>query len=411
MKHEAQIKVLEELIDMIDNKRSPDAGRMVKNPTAQYVCKERAEKEWDLLFQNHAQIIGMSGDLPEPGSFFTLNDLEIPILATRDKEGKFHAFVNACRHRGAVLTEEERGKQHRFSCPFHAWTYNSEGELLGIRAPKDFGEVDKSCHGLVELPSQEKYGFLVIHPQVDGQVDIDELLGEELSEELSTWELNDTSFLVNTPLEKRINWKICVDTFGENYHFHSLHTDQLDAMFHGDATGYYEYGRNHCLVVASRYLDVLREKPREMWSTTDAGIMVYYLFPNTILALFNRVATLVRIYPVPGDPTRSVTRISHYSAPNIGAKVAEEAVVMTGDNMYQTDMTQRVEFSAESQVALINSTLEHEDYYMAEKSQIAAESGKVEYFIFGRNEPALHHFHNGFREALGEAPLEEYKYG
>lgn len=408
MKHEAQVKVLEELIDMIDNKSAPDAGRLVKNPTAQYVCKERAAKEWELFFQNHAQIIGISGDLPEPGSFVTLNDLEIPILATRDKDGKFHAFVNACRHRGAVLTEDERGKQHRFSCPFHAWTYNSEGTLLGIREPKQFGKIDKSCHGLVELPSDEKYGLLVIHPQVDGSVDIDALLGAELAAELETWQFEKSTFMVNTPLEKDINWKICVDTFGENYHFHSLHKNQLDAMFHGDATTYEEFGRNHRLVVASRYLDVLRAKSKDLWSTTDAGIMVYYLFPNTIVVLFNRVVTLVRIYPVAGEPGRSVTRISHYAAPQIGAENAEDAIVMTDENMYQTDMTQRIEFSAESQVALINSTLEHEDYYMAEKSQKAAESGKVEYFIFGRNEPALHHFHNGYREALGEAPLEEY---
>ena len=409
MRKESHIKILEELIDMVDTGKSSDAGRMVKNPTSLYVCKDRAAVEWESFFEHHAQIIGISGDLPEPGSFMTMNDLGIPILATRDKEGKFHAFVNACRHRGAVLTEEERGKQHRFSCPFHAWTYNSSGALLGIREPRLFGEVDKACHGLVELPSQEKYGLLAIHSQSDSIVDIDSLLGDELSDELSSWQMDKASFLGTTPLDVPINWKIAVDTFGENYHFHSLHKNHLDSLFYGDATTYHEFGRNHRLVLASRYLDVLRDLPKESWNTSDAGIALYYLFPNTLIAMFNRVITLVRIYPDKENPRRSISRISHYSAQHIGAQEAEESIKLDGDTLYKTDMTQRVEFTLESQIELINSTLEHEDYHMAVKSQQTAESGKVEYFIFGRNEPALHHFHNNYREMLGEPPLEEYR--
>ena len=409
MKQESHIKILEELIDMVDTGKSSDAGRMVKNPTSLYVCKDRAAVEWKSFFENHAQIIGISGDLPEPGSFMTMNDLGIPILATRDKKAKFHAFVNACRHRGAVLTEEERGKQHRFSCPFHAWTYNSSGDLLGIREPRLFGEVDKSCHGLVELPSEEKYGLLAIHPQLDSVVDIDSLLGAELSEELSSWQMDKGSFLGTTPLDVPINWKIAVDTFGENYHFHSLHKNHLDSLFYGDATTYHEFGRNHRLVLASRYLDVLRDLPQECWNTSDAGIALYYLFPNTLIAMFNRVITLVRIYPDRENHRRSVSRISHYSAQHIGAQAAEESIKLDGENLYKTDMSQRVEFTLESQIELINSTLQHEDYHMAVKSQQTAESGKVEYFIFGRNEPALHHFHNNYREMLGEPLLEEYR--
>jgi phenylpropionate dioxygenase-like ring-hydroxylating dioxygenase large terminal subunit len=409
MNQQMQVDSLKTMLKMIDDGTAPDAGRMVKNPTSSYVCKDLAAREWDIFFENHPQILGLSGDLPEPGSFMTSNDLGIPILATRDKTGKFHAFVNACRHRGAPLTEDERGKKNRFACPFHAWTYASDGTLLGIRAPKMFGDLDKSCHGLVELPSAEKYGLLVVHPQVDGTLDVDEMLGA-LASELASWDLGSASYLGGSTIDMGLNWKIANDTFGENYHFHTLHKSKLDNLFHGDATAYDEYGRNHRLTVASRFVDAMRERPENEWNVTDAGVLVYYLFPNTQVVLFNRVVSVFRIYPNRNEVGRSLTRITNYSARHIGLDVpGEEAQVLDGESLYTADMTKRMEFTLETQLELARSTLEEEDYYMGEKSQQAAESGKVEHFIFGRNEPALHHFHTNYRDALGLPPLEEYR--
>ena len=82
------------------------------------------------------------------------------ILVTRDEQGKAHVFLNACRHRGAVIVEDGEGCQERFSCPYHNWTYASNGELKGIPFQQGFTGVDKASHGLIELPSEEKYGFI-----------------------------------------------------------------------------------------------------------------------------------------------------------------------------------------------------------------------------------------------------------
>jgi hypothetical protein len=126
--------------------------------------------------------------------------------------------------------------------------------------------------------------------------------------------------------------------------------------------------------------------------------------------LFNRVISVFRIYPNRNEVGRSLTRMSHYSAQHIGIDVPnEESVKLDGDSLYSADMSKRIEFTLESQLELSNSTLEHEDYYMGEKSQQTAASGRVEHFIFGRNEPALHHFHSNYRDALGLPPLEEYR--
>lgn len=407
MQRTQQIELMKRMIKLIDQDSTEDAGQLIKNPTSSYVCEERAHKEWQVLFENHPQIIGLSADLPEPGSFISSNDLGTPILATRDKDGKFRAFVNACRHRGAVLTDQARGKQHRFSCPFHAWTYSSNGDLLGIREPKKFGDLDKKCHNLVELPSAEKYGLLVVHPQVDGEVNVDELLGKELAQQLESWDFGSATYLGDSVLDMKLNWKIANDTFGENYHFHTLHGTRLNNLFHGDATAYDEYGRNHRLTVPSRYIDVVREKSEQQWSVTDAGVVVYYLFPNVQIAMTNRTINVFRIYPHRTDVGRCTTQISYYEAQHIGSEFADStAAELDGGNVYNADVNERIEFNLDTQREIIRSTLELEDYYMGEKSQEAAASGKLEYFVFGRNEPALQHFHRNYHEALNLPSLE-----
>ena len=62
--------------------------------------------------------------------------------------------------------------------------------------------------------------------------------------------------------------------------------------------------------------------------------------------------------------------------------------------------------SLQANLEVFKSTIEDEDYVMGEMQQKAAESGLLDHIIFGRNEPALHHFHSSFKAALGEPPLE-----
>ena len=133
MKTEEQTRVIELLMQRLDDGVNVDAGGLRKNPTEVYRCPELAAREWETFFRDYPQVIGMSADLPEPGTFVTLADFGVPVLATRDASGAFRAFVNVCRHRGAMLEGEAKGRRSRFACPFHAWTYSNEGELVADR--------------------------------------------------------------------------------------------------------------------------------------------------------------------------------------------------------------------------------------------------------------------------------------
>ena len=113
MEHAVQVKILKELMRQLDEGKNVDAGVQYRMPTTGYVCPDQAALEQEALFQNHPQLIGLSGDLPKPGTYFTMDDTGTPILATRDKEGKFHAFLNACRHR-SVKVAQDRGSKSIF---------------------------------------------------------------------------------------------------------------------------------------------------------------------------------------------------------------------------------------------------------------------------------------------------------
>jgi len=120
---------------------------------ASYTCPDRAAAEWRLLFQDCPHLLGFSCELEHPGSYFTSRDLGKPIVCTRDEAGNFRAFLNVCRHRGTIVEHERRGRKKLFTCPFRSWSDNGAGELVAVPKETHFGRVDKSCHGLVELPA------------------------------------------------------------------------------------------------------------------------------------------------------------------------------------------------------------------------------------------------------------------
>jgi phenylpropionate dioxygenase-like ring-hydroxylating dioxygenase large terminal subunit len=406
MRHDLQVEILKELMQQLDEGRNVDAGVQYRVPTAAYVCPDQAAKEWDAFFRNHPQLIGLSQDLPEPGSFFTLDDFGTPLLATRDRNGVFRAFLNACRHRAVKVASEPRGKQSIFMCPFHNWSYANTGDLIAIPNEDHFGAIDKSCHGLIALPAVERDGLLWVHPQADGHLDVDHLLGAELAAELASYGLARLGFAGATPIPGDLNWKFANDTFGETYHFGKLHKDTLGRVFYGNNLHFREFGRHHRFVTASRGIDRLRTLPEAEWRVEGATFVLYHLFPNIQLICSTESATLIRIYPDPANPGRSMTRVSFYFSPETAAEAAARDAAGVDPRAVYDLSNERRGPSLKSSFEVFKSTIEQEDYVMGALQQRTAETGQLKEVILGRNEPALHHFHSNYREALNQPPLE-----
>lgn len=402
MRHDEQVRLVKELLARLDSGTNVDAGGLRKNPVSAYTDPVLAEREWAEFFSSRPQLVGLSGDLPEPGSFITTDDLGLPVIATRSADGSFHAFVNSCRHRGAVLVEEERGTARRHVCPFHSWTYDPEGTLVGLPKPDHFGDVDAHCLGLVGLPSLEWNGLLYVHPDPDGTIDPSAMYPDDLAAELGEWNYGDMTFLDNDSYEVDCNWKLAMDTFGETYHFSSLHKDTLYNVFHGNVQCYDTFGINHLMILTKRAIDQMRELPEEQWDITVAGLPVYWLFPNAILMPHERGAYLVRAIPDRSNPGRHTSRISFYLKPGVDVadylERSEETELILGEAAQEVELQRLV---AETFAQIIRD----EDYWMSASQQRTAESGRIENSLFGRNEPALHHYHSTYRSLLGLDPL------
>ncbi|MGK0474046.1 MAG: phenylpropionate dioxygenase-like ring-hydroxylating dioxygenase large terminal subunit [Candidatus Azotimanducaceae bacterium] len=410
MKQEKQVEILKELMRQVDEGKNIDAGVQYKMPTSAYVCPEIAAKEWDLLFQNHPQLIGLSGDLAEPGSFLTIDDFGTPVLATRDKDGVFHAFLNACRHRGVRVAQDTRGRKNIFTCPFHAWSYSNTGDLVAIPDEDHFGPVDKSCNGLIELPAVERDGLLWVHPQPDGRLNIDELLGKTLAEELASYNLGGLAHGGVKTITMNLNWKLANDTFGETYHFAKLHKNTLAKIIPGNTLHLEEFGAHHRFVTASANLQAYKQVPESEWDIhVGSAFILYYLFPNITLIAGKDNCTIVKMYPDPKDAGRSISQVFAYYSQVLldmekAARAAGTLQEVNADTAYDPEHRSIPTLAATMEV--FTSTIEQEDYLMGEYQQKTAQNGLLEFVTFGRNEQPLHHFHKTFREVLGLPPLE-----
>jgi phenylpropionate dioxygenase-like ring-hydroxylating dioxygenase large terminal subunit len=393
MRHDEQVRLIKQLCTHLDGDTNVDAGGLRRNPTATYTDPAQADREWNEWFRSMPQLIGLSGDLVGPGSFLTNNDYSIPILATRDDDGDFKAFVNSCRHRGAIVETEERGTKRRFTCPFHSWSYDPGGTLVGLPKPEHFGDVDKECMGLRPLPAEERHGLLFVNPDPDGAIDLDWLLGEWFNDEFSTWKFDELELLTTAEYDTACNWKLAMDTFGETYHFSSLHSDTLALTFHGNVQCYDEEGHLHRMILCKRAIDEMRQLPADEWDITVAGLPVYWIFPNVILMPFEVGVFVVRAIPTPGDPGRHVSKVEFY------LRSKEEAAKALG--LDTADFSEIATNIAQN----FGEIIRDEDYVMSSSQQTAANAGSLDEIVFGRNEPALHHYHNTYREALGLDPL------
>jgi len=188
----------------------------------------------------------------------------------------------------------ERGSKRRFSCPFHAWTYDSSGALVGLPKPDHFGDVDRSCLGLRPLPAEERHGLLFVHPDPEGTIDLDHLLGEWFNDEFPTWRFADQQPLTRDVYDTACNWKLALDTFGETYHFSVLHRDTLYNGFHGNVQIHDEDGHLH-------RIDLVQARHRHDAPATRGAVGHHRRRPARVLALPQRDPDAVRRWLLHGE--------------------------------------------------------------------------------------------------------------
>lgn len=379
-----QINLGKRLLAYIETGTSSEASTLYQNPVADYISERQATKEQDALFTNRPLCLAASAQLPGPNTFLAHDLLDIPILLTRDGEGLVRAFLNVCRHRGARVAEG-CGEARRFVCPYHAWTYGADGRLAARPEDAAFEGMDKADHGLTELPCQERHGLIFVQPspaaEGDAALDVDALL-EGLAPEIENYDLAEYTHFRTYDSEWNLNWKLGIDTFLESYHFGVLHKQSIHPILHSNVGAFDAFGENLRLLFARRSIAMLKDQPEAEWDLPKHLASVYILFPNTVLV-------------------RQGEHVELWHASPRGVDAVQFRVTLL---IPEPAATEAAEAHWTKNLALLLKTVEEEDFPVGEGIQQSFKSGAQAHITFGRNEPALHHFHRTVRKALNMPP-------
>jgi len=384
MSRRDQVDLLKRLLHYVDTRTTAMADSPWRNEVSVYTCAERLADEQRVLFRKHPLVMGFGSDWPSAGSYSTDDYAGLPILIVRGRDEKLRAFLNVCRHRGAKVADG-CGSARVFSCPYHAWTYDLAGKLQGIPDERCFPEVRGERNGLVELPLCEKYGLVWVIPTADGTTsfDIDPWLGG-LAGELASYGFGSWSFYDRRVIPETMNWKIVVDTFNEGYHIGFLHRDSLRDVLMGNVNDFEAFGLNHRLTFPRRKLERLKAEPEESWDLMWNTSMVYLLFPNTVLIVQGDHVELARVFPREGRTDRSVMELGLY--------------------VPQAPVTAEERTHWDKNMQLVLDVVTGEDFPTGRSIQIGLTSGAQNHLVYGRNEPAMIHYHQSMRAALGLEP-------
>lgn len=249
-----------------------------------YIDEDRFAAEREKLFLGQPIVAGLSGDIPEPGDTLVFDAAGPSLLVMRGKDGQVRAFRNMCTHRGAKLVEESEpftGHFPRVVCPFHAWTFDPGGRLVGQPSKASFADCDIGSRDLLEVPCQEYLGLIFVRPGGGEPIDAAAHLGE-FAKVLEALELHRAEPVKKGILTADSNWKFALDTYSEGYHFAALHASTIGGTHYNDICSLDRFGRHHRVGFPDRSVGALVGKPEEEWPRTDYG-GVHFLFPNTVI--------------------------------------------------------------------------------------------------------------------------------
>lgn len=384
MDRKEELAVGRRLLGHIDGRTTDLADDLFRNKVIAYSCRERAGLERERLFRDHPIFMALGTRLAKPGDYLTEDLAGLPVLLARGTDGRVRAFANICRHRGAPVAQG-CGNARAFACPYHGWTYDLTGRLLGTTDKVAFAGLDLASHGLVPLPAAEKHGMIFVRPKPArpgevGAIDVDATLGV-MAADMDALELGSYPIFSVDRIMPRINWKFAIDTFLEGYHIPHLHRKTIGPYFIGNCGTFDAAGANGRMCVARTSIDAVRTLPEAERNYRPHVISVYQLFPNTIVIWQVDHIEIWRAFPHRDDPGRC-------------------DVEMT---IYKPADSDRPDSYWEKNRDIAIRTVMEEDFPLGERMQVGFESGATDEVIYGRNEPSLVHFHRSIRAALGVA--------
>jgi phenylpropionate dioxygenase-like ring-hydroxylating dioxygenase large terminal subunit len=347
----------------------------------EWFAKERA------LFERSPLALVASSEIANANDYLVRNAVGRSVLLTRDEDGKAHAFLNYCRHRGAEPAHG-CGNARRFTCPYHAWVYDPKGSLVGMPLRDRHDSLDLDAYGLVELPSEERHGFVWVVLQRDHPIDVAAHLGA-LDADLRDLGCEKMRYLPSHE-EARIDasWKAVAEGLLEGIHVPIVHaqTFNLNPQAANVDVAYYDgYGphvRWGLGLFDHEGAAQLRDTPESEWQPDVAIGNIWLVSPGLLLA--NELYGIIYATLTPGaHPNESFFRygwLTPVDEPPDGMPSPES----------MADRARRAVF---------------EDLAVWEGCGRGLTRGQHGYELIGRNEKGLQLFHEGLARETGYTGL------
>jgi len=377
MRHAEQISTAKRLLRFIGTSTTDLGDAPYAQSIEEYTNPTIAAREQRVFFREQPLCVGLSDDLAAPGTYRTHDLAGVPLLLVRDLNGLFKAYLNVCRHRGARVAEH-CGEARGFTCPYHAWAYNLDGALINRPDETSFAALDRADFGLTALAAEERHGVLWVCPMPGRTLDLPQWLGT-LDAELASYDFGAFKHYQSRDLSRRMNWKLVVDTFLESYHFCVLHRDSICSIFHHNLATFDSYGRHLRLVSPRKTITSLHGQPENDWRLLPHIVVIYVLFPGTVVVWQGEQVELWQIYPGP-TPDESRLRLTLYSP--------------------EPALSDKARRHWDRNLELVLHVVENEDFPVGEGIQQGFHSQAQTHTVFGRNEPALAHYHRELTAAL-----------
>jgi phenylpropionate dioxygenase-like ring-hydroxylating dioxygenase large terminal subunit len=192
-----------------------------------FVSEEVYQKEQEQVFTRAWLFVGHESQVAKPGDYFVSAMGEESVILCRDREGLVHVFLNSCRHRGMKVCRYDEGNTPVFTCPYHGWSFATDGKLVGVPFYKDayHEKLDKARWGLVEVAQLCNYKGTIWATWDESAPPFLEYLGDfkvYLDLSLDSWDGREGGTQVLGGVQKWLipcNWKFPAENFsGDSYH-------------------------------------------------------------------------------------------------------------------------------------------------------------------------------------------------
>ena len=282
-------------------------------PAAYYTEPAKFEAELDGLFGRMWFCAGRSEDVAAAGRFVVRELTGHNIVVTRNAGGQLRAFHNVCRHRGTRMCAEREGTlPGSIQCPYHAWTYDLDGRLIGAPHMDDVPHFQKADYPLLAVAAAEWDGHVFLNLATDA-APLERQLGP-LVDKFRDWRMAELRLGRRIVYDVKANWKLIVQNYNECLHCPNLHP-ALNKLSH------YLSGENEPLQATymGGRMDLRPGVTTLTWDGTcsraalpglsaeDARRVYYYaIFPNLLLSLHPDYVMTHTLWPVAPDRTINV---------------------------------------------------------------------------------------------------------